>query len=275
MSSESERCFTFADILREEYYVICDCSFTSLPGKDWYWDGVYEARKFSEVKQEELAEEIRCLRSFLSVLANPHAFTVPGIAAELKTAREMVAHKMKILKTRERNPPRTRKHYNGETQREQLQEIHDLFHESYREAITSFISPTQGLRYDVLEGITLRVTEETHAKLDFDSFYEKRRKPKSIPDFHADEQLAATAIYLSAIENTRAAVLTRDSDIERILSNTLNYLVDSDKRRHRQYFHRAVKNGVVIYYVTGPEEARLTFESSNMSSLINSRQHKQ
>ena len=89
----------------------------------------------------------------------------------------------------------------------------------------------------------------------------KQRNESKTENLHTDEQLVASALYLTAAENKSAAVITRDSDIRRILFNTLSYLtyqhtfayagiVESVRDSRTRIYHPFETNGFQQRYDT-------------------------
>ncbi len=260
-----EELLTFDEILRQESYVICDSSLTSISGPDWYQGWVYDARFFSEINRDILETEIIDLKSFLEVLRNPIVFTTKGILYELKNTRDMIGDKLKFLKKQENlvgGKNRKRLH-RGDNQRILLEQILDTFYESSRQSERSVFFPGQKIQYNVLERIVFEVTKHTDSKIDLDELYpEKRAKPKKVQDFHTDEEIVASALYLSAVDSRKGCILTRDSDIRRILMNTLAYMSLSDVKGLYDILNTVKKNRIRIYYVTESERGYLVFDTS-------------
>ena len=222
MDIKKTELFTFKDILKQENYVICDSSVFSPSGPNWYWEGVYEAKNFAEIDSEYVKGEAEHLKYFTEFLANQNVYVVPGVCLELQRVRETVADKIKYLKMETKKYSKWG-HHKGENKINLLQEVHDMFHESCMEAKRVSFLPKQRQEYNNLERIVMNVTEQTGAKIDFDEIYIQRTKPKKIEDLHTDEQTVTVALYLSVIENRKGCILTNDSDIGRILPNTLSY----------------------------------------------------
>lgn len=260
-----EELSTFDEILRQESYVICDSSLTSISSPDWYQGWVYDARFFSEIKRDILEAEIMDLKYFLEVLRNPIVFTTKGVLYELKNARDMIGDKLKFLNKQENlvgGKNRKRLH-RGDNQKILLQQILDTFYESSRQSESSVFFPRQKFQYNALERIVLKVTKHTDSKIDLDELYpEKRAKPKKVQDFHTDEEIVASALYLSVIDSRMGCILTRDSDIRRILMNTLTYMSLSDVKGLHDIRNTVKKNRIRIYYVTESERGNLVFDTS-------------
>jgi len=267
MNPEKTELLTFEDILKREDYVICDSALTSVANLEWYWDGIYRARNFAGINSEYVKREREYLESFLDLLTNPKVLVSEGVSLELQRARNMVGDKIKYLSGMEKLEKKKGKYHGGETQKELLSEVHDLFHESFKEAKRTSFSPGQKSEYGVLEKIVLSVTKHTNAKIDLDEFYEHRAKPKNTEDFHTDEQIVAAALYLSVIENREGCILTRDSDIKRILKNTLSYLALSNAKEFNEFSSLTKTNEIRIYFVLDFKQAGFVFDSRSFDPL--------
>ena len=257
---KKRKSFTFEDILKDGDYTICDSSITSPLEIDWYWGGVYHARNFSQINLEYVATETHYLESFLELLSNPKVYVAPSVPSEIRTAREIVADKMRYLKKEEKKEIKKRKRGKGNNVNT-LQEVHDLFHECFNATKRVSFSPKRKKDYDILERIVMNVTEKTGAKIDLDYFYEQRAKPKRVGDSHADEQGVAIALYLSIFENKTGSILTGESDMERILENTISYFYHSKKYDINKLWGITKQNAIKIFYFPELNKAELTFDS--------------
>ena len=260
-----EELLTFDEILRQESYVICDSSLTSVSYANWYQDGVYDASFFSEINRDILKAEIIDLKYFLEVLRNPFVFTTKGVLYELKNSRCMVGDKLKFLNKQENLMGRKnrKRFHRGDNHKILLQQILDTFYESSRQSESSVFFPEQKFQYNALERIVFKVTKHTDSKIYLDELYPKKRvKPKKVQDFHADEEMVASALYLSAVDSKIGCILTRDSDIRRILINTLAYMSLSDVKGFYDIRNTVKKNRIRIYYVTKSKRGDLVFDTS-------------
>ena len=226
------------------------------------WEGVYEARDFASVNSRCVREFTEYLKSLGEFFQNQKLFAAPAVSLELERARDMVADKMKYLKLREKSRE-DRKHHNGENKLMLLQEAHDLFHKYYMHTRRISFLPRYKEEYSLLEKIVMSVTENTEAKIDLDEFYNIGAKPKSIEDFHADEQAVAASLYLSLAENKEGGILARDSDIRRILANTLSYLHYSKKSQFNDFLSQITMNKIEVYFISSFQQAKLVFDTDS------------
>ena len=238
---------SFEEILEEEELILVDTSVSTQNERNsgWYFNEVYPSDHFSEISEGVLRYVRDDLSFFVSFLGNPNVYTSRGVALEVKNARNMVNEKIEYLEGKETKGSfsmelsnygvfrkRLRRRNNnsnngGNPQRELLREIRELFHESYCQSRGSVLHVQRNL-YNPLEDLVLEVTEYTKAKRDFGYRYEKLSSPKdNKKDFHTDEQLVSLALY-SSIQGEESCMVTRDSDLRRILFNTIRYLLDPE-----------------------------------------------
>jgi len=251
----SENILTFADILNQENYLICDSCVGSHPRLGWYKNGVYEAKTFSGIDIGLVREEINELTSFIELLMHKGVYVTPGVVLELKRMDEVAGNSMRYLNSRERRNGNA----NGKSGREiegrtALEEAQQMAHEAYRESRRAVFQPEQRSNYAFLEKAVIDITKEKRAKIDFGVLYEER-KPRE--DHHTDEQIAAAALYLSSVVRTGCGILSRDSDIRRILVFALH------DERLAGIYDMIQRNRIRIYSPIGLEKAVLDFDSGS------------
>lgn len=276
MNSEGEELaqkvsVNFDEILKHEDYVICDYSISSKEkGIGWYENSIYDINRFSELDFSSTEKEIESMKSFLSLLSNSKVLVTSGISCEIFTMVNLLRNKIKHLSLRKDPPKHSGKRFTRDANEESigermLNEIYNFLNESYAQSRRSEFSPAQKQVYSFLEKIVLGVAEHTGVKIDYGKVYNPNRKPKKVEDFHTDEQLVATALYLSVFEGKSGCILTRDSDIRRILFYTQSYLSYFDKTEYKEILDSIVKNRIRIYYGTEIRNAHIDYESPKFS----------
>jgi len=262
-----EKIITVDNLLQELELVICDTSMV-FRSNDWGWyqDSVYSKRSFSGMNPDSMAKEIGNLKYFLSLLESPNIATVPGVSAEIRRERNMVTDTIRFLNQLEdlvSNKFRKKLGKQGfrkrETGRELLEEIRDLIHQCYLQSRRISFLPKDKLKYEMLEKKVIEIAAKTGSKIDFSQDYLKRIKPKNVEDFHTDEQLVAAAIYSFAYDDKDVGILTRDSDIRRIMRKTVSCGNLSDVLRFSENGSRRLR----IYGFSFQEELRCDFDSLN------------
>lgn len=251
--------FTFNEILESNDYVLCDTSITGIEKGDWYWDSIYPVHRFSELDIGEIENKIRSIKSFNDFLMHLKVFVTGGVSRETFTIISLLADKIKFLSWRKgltkRDGKLRREIEEESTEESVLKEIYNSFFESYvltKRFRFEFPHGNNGA-YNFLEKIVLNVAEHTHAKIDYEEVYHPNRRPKKVEDFHTDEQLVATALYLSVVEEKSCGILTRDSDIRRILYHTLSYLTyyhEHERPKYREILQSIKRWKIKVYHNT-------------------------
>jgi 3D (Asp-Asp-Asp) domain-containing protein len=68
---------------------------------------------------------------------------------------------------------------------------------------------------------------------------------------------------LSLAENKEVGILARDSDIRRILGNTLSYLFYSEKSQFNDFLSQIRGNKIEVYFVSSFQQAKLVFDTDS------------
>jgi len=226
----AEEISTIEDLLQKLELVVCDTSMMS-GGEDssWFQEKVYLERSFSGIELDSMLRKIENFNYFLFLLGNPNVITVPGVSSELRMLRDLVSDKIRYLGGMESMiAQKVRRKSNGhgfrkrEIGRAHMEEIRDLLHQCYLQARRITFSPEDKEKYSLLEGEVIEIAKRTNSKIDLRPNYLKRFKPKIVEDLHTDEQLVAAAIYSFRYDNKDVGILTRDSDIRRIMRKSVS-----------------------------------------------------
>lgn len=253
--------FSLEEIINRAEYLLCDTSVVfqlSLSSKR-----IYQTKSFSDFSADSIEKEIEMTNIFLEFLGNPKVLVTSRVSEEVRSIRDGLGNKIHFLRA-DYNLGRNGKKLREDKPVEQvkLEEIHELYHELYQTLRKSIFSPAQRQVYSFLEKIVLSVTKNTDAKIDYSFFYRKDDKPRKREYLHTDEQLVAAALYLSAFEKKHGGILTRDSDIKRILRNTLFYLNNSGNPGYLEIVPLLKENPISLYHVEEDKKARLLVDSS-------------
>ena len=246
--------FSFQEILDAEDYVICDSSIRNALIKE-----IYPVKTFSNLDVDILHKSIESSSIFLSLLEDPNSLTTRGVIEEIETARDIIANQLRYLV---QNSSNGKKKY-GERDKHKsgmLRQVQELHHQSYKVAKKSLFIPGNRQIYGFLERVVIAVAEMTEAKIDYSYLYGEQKAPKK--DNHTDEQLVSAALYLSAVDRKSGAILTKDSDIKRIVRHTLHYLYNSANNGYREIARLVKDHPVKVYQPEGPIHARLIWDSS-------------
>ncbi len=250
---------SFDDILEREDYVICDSGIADSGIED-----LYPLNHFLEIPTPLLKRQLGGVELFLQLLEDPGVITVPGVSREIKIARELLGSKLRYLLADTRrlsNGNRKRLMYKCRNKIKRLKRIQELHHILYQTLKRKAFAPREKPVYNFLESVVLSVAKNSDAKIDFGNSY-GHESPRPVEDFHTDEQLVAMAIYLSCVEGKSGGILTGDSDIKRILRNTIFYLAHSGHAGYREIINLVAKNPIKVYHIELPREAGISWDSS-------------
>ena len=263
--------FTLDEVLQRENYILCDYSISNPVETDWYADHIYGVNRFSELELHPIEMQRDFMRFFAELLGSSKTLVSRGIPLEIQTMVNLLEGKKNFLLMRDHGGERGRERRFSEekrnsVEREIFEEICDLFYKSYNQASRKVFSTKNEQIYTFLERLVLSVSEHTEAKTDLRGFYNPERRPKRTKDFHTDEQTIAISIYLSVFENQKGCVLGRDSDLRRILFNTMSFLSIPNRREYREIVDSCKINRINVYYCEQPDKADLDFDSSQFGS---------
>jgi hypothetical protein len=251
---------SFEEMLEREEYVLVDTSVhESVSG--WFKEGIYPVSSFSGIDEELLISKRDGLKYFVSFLEEPRTYTSQGVSLELEKARNMVEFKISRLERLTYGPPRKKsKGRKREQNRKFLREIRDLFYQSSLQARKSILKPENKDLYSLLENFVFKVSEHTNAKKDF-SYRYKGYQGGNKEELHTDEQLVSLALYLS-VQGNESCIVTRDSDLRRILLNSVRYLSDSRVSSQDCLLDSIKGNRIKVYYNSSLRMGELTFDTS-------------
>ncbi len=242
------------DILAEEPLILTD---TGLYATSWYQEDVYDISLFSEINKDVLCNQQIALQNLFNWFSHPNVFTTERVVREIKRIKELVREKLIYLNSFEKRAiKKTRKKImkdsDGyrEINKKLLQDICFQYIQIIKIASNSVLKPEYTKGFNILYELVLRVAKETGAKINFDSLYLDFRPPAE--DFHTDEQLVATALYISVFDKKSSCIITNDSDITRILVNTYNYSANMHDKGNilKAQISRALKeNPIHVYFL--------------------------
>ena len=263
MIERTSESISFETIINQEPLILIDSGIYAKSNEDWYEDGIYEAKRYSQLDTEILYSALLRLEKLENLLLEPNVKTIPKVIDEFIYIRDKLKEKLRNLNAHEKGIPKKYKdepklkecHEAVEYKKRILEDICFLFHNVQRIAkrSESLFIPQDKIKFYHLEKIVIATAEITEAKIDFSSRYHSFRKKEE--DLHTDEQLVAAALYLSIFDNLRSCILTSDSDIQRILKRTYNYLTSSLVSSNGQIARALKENPINVYFETGPETA--------------------
>ncbi|GIU68194.1 MAG: hypothetical protein KatS3mg001_044 [Candidatus Pacearchaeota archaeon] len=228
LKSVSEKKF-LEDIINENDLIIFDTSSFISGFLQDYEQRLFFVNSFHELNKNLMIEGINFLEFYLGFLQNQKTITVREVYEEMLKTREILSEKIRYLRKRDH---KRKVKYHKKSEREIFfEEILELLNECCKEAKRSIVSLKQNEDYASLEKRVIEISELTHSKVSYAEFYPvKRIKPKKEKEeLYTDEKIVALALYYCLFKRKNVGILTRDSDIKRITSNTLIYLLNENQ----------------------------------------------
>ncbi len=257
-------------------FVFVDTSAEYISGVgDWFYEHVYNADRFSQINDKSLSSVLEGLEFVLELFSKPNVYTVTGVGMEFRHIRDIVSGKLKVLNYREKNGTggrrqrrvsytQSERHFSKSSRQKQLLEgICWAYSDIVRIAGKRKPKAEKGMS-DALEGILNGIEDETHAtraKLNYDS--DTRRKPKKEWNLRTDEQIVAAAFYNSIVNKSPSTILTRDSDIRRLVNNTAYYLRSPGINGHKKLEELLIKFPVRVCFRESFDGAMLVADTSD------------
>jgi hypothetical protein len=222
-----EQKFTLDNILKSEPFILADSSIQCSPdGIEWYRQGVYPAKEFSQLNICFLHETMQGLDEMYNFLSKDTVHTVPRVVSELEKASEIVHAKLEKMIIYDKCS-RSFKRHNGDKLRQRYRftdecaddnrrlfsEVCWRFREIAHKAAKSAYIPQDESVFALLFEMAVGVAALTGSKIDSGPKY---GVPAKTDDSHADEELVAAALYKSMVEKEPCTIVTADADIYRI-----------------------------------------------------------
>ncbi len=263
----------FQRILDREQVILTDNNLQFSGDSGWYENEVYHARRFSSIKLDILSGTITSLEERLWWLSHPNVYITEKILEEVKRFTYVISNKLISLNRPERlsSPSRQRDYqhrhktldghdshegsghgrsdYESSGQRQLMESIGFLYKEIVRISKKSIFKPARRGVLISLENVVETITAHTAAKFDFYDFCaNSENTAKKYEDLHADEQLVATALYISLVDMTSNCIVTKDRDIRKILVNILNYLSHAETMEANHILSALIEKPISVYF---------------------------
>ncbi|MDP3987044.1 MAG: hypothetical protein Q8P81_02345 [Nanoarchaeota archaeon] len=251
----------FGQILNHEDVILIDTSLFSSKYGDLCWS-LYEASSFRDIDGDVINLELDNLKVLMELFGSPKVLTIDEVLVENERVRFFLEDKLAHLDMKRnfhKKCKRPRKYQdNFGFEEESVRELSYLFQRLGISLRGSLFRPRDIKKYLTLEKITIDVAEKTGTKVSFRERYgdRVRERPRDVVDIHTDEKLAASALYLSCADRKNTGVITRDSDIERIIRNSL--------RDPCLNGLRGSSIGTRVYYSTDIGITKCTFDSTQI-----------
>ena len=260
--------YSFESILQIEPLILIDTGIKDYTNPRWYKDKVYYASKFSQLDKSVLEQNLGILEKFKTQLSEPTVYTTKKVVEEIGGFVDIITEKLVTLNRfenlrHERKNNRRYDKYDDSQEKKLLQELCFLYDQIYRLASHKVLKIENPKSFHGLEQIVL-ATGIFGGKKDFTDRYGMRTKKKA-EDRHTDEELVATALYLSITEGKQSCIVTPDSDIKRLLLKTKEYLTDKKTEDNEVYLKALTKNPVRVYFMKEGGSIKLAADTSQFN----------
>lgn len=259
------QCKTLEEISEEEPIVLSDSWVGGSMG--WYEDYVYETRSFSDVDSWILTEMLEKARKFRDSFFRQNVYVVKNVVAEMARFQAIIRGKVIALNGYDRLSLGKRKAFSPEhfETKSIFEELCFVYAQIHRAALGRLLAPQDSEAFCNFEKAMLVLASQTNVKIDFGSRY--NRISERAEDLHADEQLAAAALYLSIAEKKQSAIITNDSDIGRLLCKARRYIERRYSRRS-ECFAALVSYPAKVYFFPNRRQEAYLIYSSNTGMLM-------
>ena len=247
-----------------------------------FTEELYEQRNYSQLKWASIEREKNSLIAVKMIISDPRVKTTVQNLEEYKNywnilndhlqwMEQQFTHLSSINKRRGRES----KYKLSATKRELFTSLVQAAGDTF--SAVQLFTPAQKELYQSMVDLTVLVTEQTQALVKTaplhgvvylsDPFHGSRIKRVA----HADEHLAAAALYTSLAENKDVAILSSDFDIKRILNNVAQVLT-SQHTRYGYHMLQGLKRAPVSMHPYSQREDDLgwkrVFHINALSSYI-------
>ena len=234
--------YSLQEVLYVEKNLLVDTNMISrIKGNGWYNDYIRGKECFYDIDGTILEERIKFVSEFRDLLNRSNIQMVSECRREKKRVISLLQNQLKYLDQRN--------HYSSsepENKRLMKQLIFE-FKQLDECARQNEYNPADARRLKYFFELTKTISRNSNAKKDFSERYHNNNKNRT--DTHADEKMVAVGLYSSIIENKRMGILTRDSDLYRLLISAQLHLMHLGNKPISDGIHRLlINNPVLIYY---------------------------
>ncbi|MBI5881463.1 hypothetical protein HZB90_05005 [archaeon] len=239
-------------VLAQDVTFMTDTYVGARKWNNWYSAFVYGSTNFLTINDTMLRGALEAIKRMERMLIQPHIHTAPKIAAQIQKFRGIMRQKLEFLKENERrqsgamgmNPAFQ---HMSDQRKHTFEEICTAYDRICRITDDITLRPSEPEIFNRLERAAILIAESTGAKK-----YIRSPDKKFIwkgDDDHADENLAASAMYLSVFEGQLCHILTPDSDIGRIVNDTYHFLAQCRTPLCRIVAGTLQDNPVMVLYI--------------------------
>lgn len=230
---DNQEIVSLDEIVANENFIIADTGAGRRMKGQWYAEGLYDKKYFGDVDTPLLEDISTDLGSMDFLFKSNGTYTVPKVVQELTRFSDLLKHKLDKLilfsnaygKHKKRKGKENSEDY-SEAELENKRLLSDISFRTMaitKKASRRIIAPQSPEIFRGILNLVNNVGKIPGVKKNFNQRYNQTDYRKN-PDLHADEEIAAMSIYLSAIENTSNAIVTSDSDIQRLVCYSITRL---------------------------------------------------
>ncbi|MEA3430220.1 MAG: hypothetical protein U9R08_03025 [Nanoarchaeota archaeon] len=257
---------TFEEILKEQY-ILTDQEVRSNPGNDgWYHNVLFDSQHYSNIDAEKLEDVLASIIKNVVWISQSNVYVVEGVINEISHFAGCIQNSLHYLNSKERwiqkkNSKKEKRNYSDPEQKRLLEDITFKYKEFLRIAQKSSFKPEDPDAYLEFKNKIKIISSLTDSKID----YSRGDRPKKkIAETDSDEQIVAAALFMSIFEQKPCAIVTKDSDLRRILENSCYILKNGFLLPYEQ--ESLINNPVRIYFVTPRQDVLKTADTSSEKS---------
>jgi hypothetical protein len=231
---------------------------------------VYPVACFRDLDRDVLSRVSSYTRRLQQWFSEENVHAVPKVIAEMARFRDILRNKVEALNrldrlkaARMKEPEDECEKSLGEENRRLLNDVCFGYVNACRLAGKNHFVAGEPESFSLLEDAVVRAAALSRSKRDFNRRHGHYLAQPA--DLHADEQIAAAAIYRSVFEHEDCCIVSPDSDIPRILVDACKYIEEVELRGDRLASAALRKHPVRVYFVRSAEEdgnLRLQLDSS-------------
>ncbi|MFH1376734.1 MAG: hypothetical protein ABIH25_03795 [Candidatus Woesearchaeota archaeon] len=256
------------EILEKHDIVLLDTGVTtSRNTHSWYEDHVFYAKYFSQLDSNLLSEVCENVETAKRLFLNPKIVTTEGVAYEIANHGKIAKDKLSWLRQREKLRSRKDKmrqdDYDFYTalKANSLADVCFSLHKFHKDALKKIFNPDDRNKYNEIEKMVMNVVNNSGIKRESFSVYGEMGK------FFTDEQLVASALYLSIVDNKNTAIISTDSDIPIILLKVKEYC-SLENRCGCKVLEKLCRNPIQPYLISKNNKVGIAVETFDNNECI-------
>lgn len=257
-------------ILAQEPRILVDLSAQSMFSDVEWFHLIRRAYDYADIPLSELEKARKMLSGFSELFSHEHVYTTENVVREMERGYEMVVNSNAVLKRRKDNSSGSRQVNHVSRGVPAIQQGMDSLIQTLRRAKSkaraSIVGGIDLMGYAVIETMVTAVSEEAYSKKDY-SYRVGGHIGSRTADLHADEELVATAMYLSTLAFEQVSILTADSDIGRIVDHVVRAVIEAEVPGSFTFIGKLKANPVRVYFVQSPGFATLSYDTRDIDPI--------